>query len=469
MSVEAPRLPGFSGGTLLGEGGYAVVYLYHDEGRGEAVAVKVLQLLDESARSQFADEIRVLSSFGDDPLIVPYLGEGTVEDRWPYFVMRYCPGGTLSQRVSRQELPVAEVVATGLRIGRALDAVHRRHWLHRDIKPSNILVDADGLPRLSDFGIASPSRNGEAGHGDPAVSVAWSAPEVIAKASRGSVASDVYSLGATLWHLLTGHAPYEIPGGDNSSEALERRVVGSRLPGLGRDGVPTALEHLLRSMLEKDPANRPRSAADVVSVLELIEAQSKAAAVSPAASAPSSGRGQQSVALVADSATADVIPTGPAETVAAGGGVKRRLLMVAGAVILLVGGLVVVGSVLARHSASATAHASQPTNGASAGGSGGSAGQDAGVLGDEVPPGVPVVSAARVNAATLRFSWSYSATEATDTFAWRVVGGTRSGVSGTTAIELPDPAGQRLCIQVRVVRVGAGAPDSSWSSADCGS
>lgn len=468
-SAQAPSIPGYSGGKLLGRGGYAVVYLYRVESRGEEVAVKVLTLLDESARGQFADEIRVLSSFGEDPLIVPYLGQGTLADReQPYFVMRYCPGGSLSKWVGAYGLPVAQVVEAGLRIGRALDAVHRRSWLHRDIKPSNILVDEDGrAPRLSDFGIATPSRNGQAGPGDPAVSVAWSAPEVITKASRGSVASDVYALGATLWHLLVGHAPYEIPGGDNSPEALERRVVGSGLPGLGRDGVPTALEHLLRSMLEKDPAARPRRAADVVAVLELIDAQLQAAIV-PARSGAQDARDERASAGSAPTPTAAGAAGGTGTTGPAGPEPaktsKRRVLIVGGAALLAVGGLVAAGG-LSRHGASG---GGQATRSASAVATGPGA-QDAGVLGDQVPPGTPEVSAARISPTTLRFSWSYSAREATDSSSWRVPGGSRSGATGSTTIDLSDPAGQRLCIQVRVGRAGGEGQASAWSAAGCGS
>lgn len=467
MNAEAPSLPDYSDGRELGKGGYAVVYLYRDETRGEDVAVKVLQLLDEVARGQFADEIRVLSSFGDDPLIVPFLDEGTADGGRPYFVMRYCPGGSLSKWVGEQGLPVAGVVDAGLRIGRALDAVHRKHWLHRDIKPSNILVDADGRePRLSDFGIATRSRNGVAEQADPAVSVAWSAPEMITKAGHGSVATDVYSLGATLWHLLTGHSPYEIPGGDNSPDALERRIVGTRLRGLGRDGVPTALEHLLRSMLEKDPAARPRTAADVVAVLELIDAQLRAApTVEPTTTLPTQAPTQ---ALASASASADAasdVPITDSENTPHSTR-KRRALIVSGVVVLVIGALVAAGS-LSHHPASGTAQAASRSTAAAAGAGPGA--QDAGVLGNDVPPGVPAVSATRINADTLRFSWSYAAPEATDTFAWRMVGGTRSGVLGTTTIDLSDPAGERLCIQVRVVPVAGGAPDSAWSSAGCGS
>jgi hypothetical protein len=358
--------------------------------------------------------------------------------------------------VEAHGLPVAQVVDTGLRIGRALEAVHRKDWLHRDIKPSNILVDEDGrAPRLSDFGIAAPSRNGEAGPGDPAISVAWSAPEVITKMSRGSVASDVYSLGATLWHLLTGHAPYEIPGGDNSPGALERRVVGSGLPGLGRDGVPTALERLLRSMLEKDPAARPRSAADVVSVLELIDAQLRAASVPERSEVAA-----ETDVAVGGAATALVQPATPAPSKTS----KRRVLIISGATMLVVGGLVAAGS-LSHHGASGAAQASRSASPAA----GGPGAQDAGVLGEPGPPGTPDVAAARLDPATIRFTWSYSAAEATDSFAWRFVSGSRSGVSGTTSIDLSDPAGQRLCIQVRVLRAGSGDPGSSWSATDCGS
>ncbi|WP_051451647.1 serine/threonine protein kinase [Actinospica robiniae] len=453
MIGQAPPLGGYSAGRVLGQGGYSVVYLYRDESLGQEVAVKVLTLLDESARGQFADEIRLLSSFGDDPLIVPFVRHGVLEDGRPYFVMRYCPGGSISSWVG-DGLPAAEVVETGLRIGRALDSVHRKNWLHRDIKPSNILVDETGhAPRLSDFGIATPSRYGVAGPGDPPVSIAWSAPEVIAKQSSGSVASDLYSLGATLWHLLTGHAPYEIPGGDNRAEALERRVMGSALPVLGRDGVPTALEHLLRNLLAKEPGRRPGSAADVVRVLELIKAQLRAAE-RPLTVSPQAAVITESPAQVPRAAE-----SGPSA------GFSGRKALIVCAAVVVVAGAVAVGAGLSDHAGSGTAsaQAGSPTGDAVPGP------QDPGLAGEQVPAGVPKIKAARTGSGTLRFSWTYTAPEASDTFGWRVVGTTRTGVAQTAAIDLSDPAGQRLCIQVRVLRAGDGDQDSAWSPADCGS
>src|SRR5262245_53194537 len=83
---------------------------------------------------------------------------------------------------------------------------------------------------------------------------------------------------------------------------------------------------------------------------------------------------------------------------------------------------------------------------------GGGGGQDAGLPGDDAPPGVPTVTATRIDAAHLRFTWTYSAPLASDTFAWRTEDGKSSGTAKTATVDLPDRAGVRLCVQVKVVR-----------------
>ena len=102
--------------------------------------------------------------------------------------------------------------------------------LHRDIKPSNVLVTTYHEPALTDFGIAGHIADVE-GESDVRISYPWSPPELLDGRSNGSVASDVYSLGATIWHLLVGRSPFSIPAGDNSTRALSARILHAAAPG----------------------------------------------------------------------------------------------------------------------------------------------------------------------------------------------------------------------------------------------
>ena len=117
--------------------------------------------------------------------------------------MRYCPPPDLGQRVQVKPMSVSEAVATGIKLASAIETAHRSGILHRDIKPSNVLVTTYSEPALTDFGIAGRMHDTDADT-DVRISYPWSPPELLDGRSNGSVASDVYSLGATIWNLLVG-------------------------------------------------------------------------------------------------------------------------------------------------------------------------------------------------------------------------------------------------------------------------
>ena len=159
-------------------------------------------------------------------------------------------------------MSVSEAVATGIKLASAIETAHRSGILHRDIKPSNVLVTTYSEPALTDFGIAGGMHDVDA-DADVRISYPWSPPELLDGRSNGSVASDVYSLGATIWNLLVGRSPFSIPSGDNSSRALTARILHSTPPRTQRPDVPPALDLLLQQCLAKEPDHRPASAMEV--------------------------------------------------------------------------------------------------------------------------------------------------------------------------------------------------------------
>ncbi len=269
----APALPGYRYLEHLGSGGNAQVYLYEQDMPRRKVAVKVLNEpgLTEAARRQFTAEANAMAGLADHPHIVQVFDAAVTPDGRPYLVMQYYSRPNLSVRARRERFSVADVLRIGIQIGSAVETSHRNSILHRDVKPANILTGQFGTPALTDFGIATRKGAG----GPEGMSVPWSPPEVLYGTSGGDERADVYSLGATLWHLLAGHSPFEEPGGDNSTLALMRRIQSAAPPRLPRADVPDSLERLLRQAMAKDPAARPKSALELVLALQAVEQEQR--------------------------------------------------------------------------------------------------------------------------------------------------------------------------------------------------
>ncbi|MEN2740186.1 serine/threonine-protein kinase [Microbacterium sp. X-17] len=272
LPAAPPVLAGFDYVRPLGTGGFADVYLFEQDMPRRAVAVKVLlqEIVAEGLLRMFNAEADVMARLSSHPSIVTIYQAGISADGRPFIVMEYCPT-SMTSRYRRERIPVAEVLQLGVKIGSALETAHRAGLLHRDIKPSNILVTAFGAPVLSDFGIATSVT----AHPDDemlAMSVPWSAPEVVDERVAGSVPAEVWSLGATVYSLLAGRSPFELPGsGQNSRDQLRSRIRRAAYPPIGRDDVPPRLEETLRRALSRDPGARQASAAEFAYELQLAQ------------------------------------------------------------------------------------------------------------------------------------------------------------------------------------------------------
>ena len=247
---------------VLGEGGMGTVYKARQLSLNRLVALKMIK----ATRFPSSDEVRRFQNESeavarlDHPNIVPVFEVGQFEDQH-YFSMKLIAGESLDKR-PRDYLSdprrAAEVVATA---ARAIHHAHRRGILHRDLKPANILIDSEGLPHVTDFGLAKRvegdselTRSG-AIMGTPA----YMAPEQ-ASGKRGAVttATDVYGLGAILYVLLTGKPPF---GGDNLIETLDAvRTRPPEPPTKLNANAPRDLETICLKCLEKDSQRRYYSA-----------------------------------------------------------------------------------------------------------------------------------------------------------------------------------------------------------------
>jgi serine/threonine protein kinase len=268
-----PNLPGFSYLRVLGSGGFADVFLYQQDLPRRQVAVKVLlaEVVNDQVRQLFRAEANLMASLSSHPSILTVFQAGVSADGRPYLVMEQC-SPALSQRYRTAPLGVPDVLQVGITIANAVQAAHQAGMLHRDLKPSNILVTRYGHAVLGDFGIAatvSDARNVEA----IGLSIPWSAPEVLLDEVSGSVASEVWALGATLYSFLAGHSPFEIPGAENSSAQLISRIDKARVPALGRADVPGRLELILQRSMSRRPELRQGSVLELIRELQSVESE----------------------------------------------------------------------------------------------------------------------------------------------------------------------------------------------------
>ncbi len=268
-----PTLPGFTHVHVLGSGGFADVFLYEQNMPRRQVAVKVMlsEVVNDQVRQMFQAEANLMAQLSSHPSILTVYQASVSSDGRPYIVMELC-SSSLSQRYRAERIPVAEVLRIAVRIGSAIETAHRSGVLHRDIKPSNILLTAYGHPVLSDFGIAatlSESGDKEA----VGMSIPWSAPEVLMDETAGTIASEVWAFAATIYSLLAGRSPFEVPGQSNKSADLISRINRAKPQPIDRGDVPTSLERSLARAMSRRPDQRHGSVLELVHELQAIETE----------------------------------------------------------------------------------------------------------------------------------------------------------------------------------------------------
>jgi WD40 repeat protein/tRNA A-37 threonylcarbamoyl transferase component Bud32 len=254
----------------IGAGGQGAVFKARQVSPHRVVALKMIRGGRQAPASEvrrFRDEADAVADL-DHPNIVPVYDAGEHEGNL-YFTMKLMEGGSLSQRLAQFAADPRAAARLMVPIARAVQHAHRRGILHRDLKPSNILFDLDGLPHVTDFGLAKRLGPGfeETQSGVVVGTPPYMAPEQ-ASGRRGAVttATDVYGLGAVLYTMLRGRPPFR---GDSALDVLEQVKSRDPEPPSGSNGrVDRDLETICLTCLRKDPQRRYGSAEALADDLE---------------------------------------------------------------------------------------------------------------------------------------------------------------------------------------------------------
>jgi serine/threonine-protein kinase len=252
----------------IGRGGMGVVYEAEQQSLRRRVALKVLPVALASAEEvrKLRREARAAAQF-QHPYIVPVYEVGQIEGR-PYFTMKLAEGGSLADRLAHGPLTGRQAAEILIPVCRAIAAAHRGGLVHRDLKPSNILLERDGQPMIADFGLARLTASQTLTWSESIVGTpGYMAPEQ-AQARRDEVrpASDIYSLGAVLYHMLTGRPPFH--GDSPVATLLMALEEDPPRPMLLNPEIDAALEAIVLKCLQKPIALRYGSADELAADLE---------------------------------------------------------------------------------------------------------------------------------------------------------------------------------------------------------
>ncbi len=247
---------------FLGQGGRKRVYLSDDTAAGTEVALALYDTegIGAAIQARARREAEAMRKLGDHPHIVTVLDTGE-DDGNPFIVSRYMPGGDVEGLLAAAggRLEVRRAVDIAADVTRALEHAHARGVVHRDLKPANVWIDDDGRARLGDFGLATTEARSRVSGGTLVGTVAYLPPEQAVGDAAGPQ-SDLYSLGALLYEMLTGQPPF--PGDDAVSIISQHLHADPVPPSRQVPDVPEALDRVVLGLLAKRPEDRPESAAE---------------------------------------------------------------------------------------------------------------------------------------------------------------------------------------------------------------
>jgi serine/threonine protein kinase len=258
----------------IGRGAMGVVYRGQDPNIDRIVAIKTISLagIEESQeqeyRERFAQEARAAGKLAHPGIVTVFDAGEDPETHEPFFVMEHVAGRPLSDEIAAAggRLPLFEALKFGCQIADALHYAHSQGVIHGDIKPANILITAEGKAKIADFGVAHLNQAVATQAGKVFGSPAYMAPEQM-NGSKPDVRSDLFSLGVTLYSMLTGFRPFQ----GNSAQTVCFKVMNVEpLPvsSLQAD-LPPELDRIVQRAIAKDPRDRYQSGADLAADLRV--------------------------------------------------------------------------------------------------------------------------------------------------------------------------------------------------------
>lgn len=261
-------------GDQIGAGRHGRVYLAEDLQESRRLVLKELRPEwrgDEAARRRFEQEAELLKRL-DHPNVVKVFDTFEVGGS-PFLVLEFLEGGTLQQRLRKRTPPTAQAVRTARELLEGLNALHALGIVHRDVKPGNVFLTKEGVAKLGDLGVAHVEPSEEStltSTGEfPPGTLPYMSPEQ-ARGTRVDERSDLYSLGAVLYEMLTSAPPISLHG---LSEYEARQAIQRRRPRFPIPGVPAGLSNGLARALARDPEQRYASAHEFSRALEPFDAR----------------------------------------------------------------------------------------------------------------------------------------------------------------------------------------------------
>jgi serine/threonine protein kinase len=257
-----PAIPGYEIVRKLGRGGMGVVYLARHVQLKRQVALKMIlsgshATVEEEAR--FLNEAEAVAALRHSNIVQVYeIGQHQGQ---PFMALEYVPGGTLAQILKEKPLAPRQAAQLLEQLARGMNAAHQAGIVHRDLKPGNVLLTTDGVPKVTDFGLAKRIEGGDGVTMTGAIvgTARYMAPEQAnGEGKRVGPTADVYALGAILYECLTGRPPFQ---GDSVAEIL-RQVTGQEPtpPHQLQARLPKDLETICLKCLQKEPRKRYASA-----------------------------------------------------------------------------------------------------------------------------------------------------------------------------------------------------------------
>lgn len=268
----AVSIPGYDELDEIARGGFGVVYRAQHTELNRVVAVKVLSRveLDDAAVVRFDRERRAMGALSWHPHIVVVHDSGQTAEGYPFLVMEYLERGSLADEIEAGgPLPWQTAVALTIEVAGALQVAHDADLLHRDLKPANIMRGPYGEAKLTDFGIVGGADGGQTATGMVSFTLGHAAPEVL-QGERATSLSDVYSLGSTLFELLTGRAPF-LRAGEETIVPAVMRTINEPVPDLSEVDLPSALVDAVTMAMAKAPSERPATVAAFAQLLQTVQ------------------------------------------------------------------------------------------------------------------------------------------------------------------------------------------------------